>query len=245
MPTKPHKLPRMVQAAASPQTKTGPAVSRDEYLAAYRWMLLARLSEEKYAGLYRAGKIFGGVFVSRGQEALSASIGVSLRRGVDIFSPLIRDQAARLAFGESLLDATRTVLGSKLGPMRGRDGNVHRGRPREGYFAMISHLGAMISRGGGIAGPPVQGDHRLRGRDMHRRRRHLDRRLSRGRQPGGGGKTAAGGCRCQQPIRLLHAERTAVCLRRPRGQGRRLRHRTATPWMAPISPPVCASSATP
>lgn len=29
--------------------------------------------------------------------------------------------------------------------MRGRDGNVHRGRPREGYLAMISHLGAMIA----------------------------------------------------------------------------------------------------
>jgi pyruvate dehydrogenase E1 component alpha subunit/2-oxoisovalerate dehydrogenase E1 component alpha subunit len=28
--------------------------------------------------------------------------------------------------------------------MRGRDGNIHRGRPREGYYAMISHLGAMI-----------------------------------------------------------------------------------------------------
>ena len=29
--------------------------------------------------------------------------------------------------------------------MRGRDGNVHRGKPLEGYFPMISHLGAMIS----------------------------------------------------------------------------------------------------
>jgi pyruvate dehydrogenase E1 component alpha subunit/2-oxoisovalerate dehydrogenase E1 component alpha subunit len=29
--------------------------------------------------------------------------------------------------------------------MRARDGNVHRGRPKEGMFAMISHLGAMIS----------------------------------------------------------------------------------------------------
>src|SRR6266702_6940126 len=28
--------------------------------------------------------------------------------------------------------------------MRGRDGNVHRGRPREGLLPMISHLGAMI-----------------------------------------------------------------------------------------------------
>jgi pyruvate dehydrogenase E1 component alpha subunit/2-oxoisovalerate dehydrogenase E1 component alpha subunit len=106
-------------------------------------MLLARISEEKYANLYRGGKIFGGVFISKGQEALSASIGMSLRKG-DVFAPLIRDQAGRLAFGESLLDATRTYLGSKLGPMRGRDGNVHRGNPREGYLAMISHLGAMI-----------------------------------------------------------------------------------------------------
>src|SRR6185295_2895000 len=39
----------------------------------------------------------------------------------------------------------RTYLGSALGPMRGRDGNVHRGRPRDGLLAMISHLGAMIS----------------------------------------------------------------------------------------------------
>ena len=117
---------------------------REQYLTAYRWMLLARISEEKYASLYRAGKIYGGVFIGKGQEAISVATGLSLRKG-DIFAPLIRDQAGRLAFGESLLDVTRTYLGSRLGPMRGRDGNVHRGRPREGTMAMISHLGAMIS----------------------------------------------------------------------------------------------------
>jgi pyruvate dehydrogenase E1 component alpha subunit/2-oxoisovalerate dehydrogenase E1 component alpha subunit len=63
---------------------------------------------------------------------------------------LIRDQAARLAFGESLLDATRTYLGSPLGPMRARDGNVHRGRPKDGYLPMISHLGAMIPAVAGV-----------------------------------------------------------------------------------------------
>jgi pyruvate dehydrogenase E1 component alpha subunit/2-oxoisovalerate dehydrogenase E1 component alpha subunit len=41
-------------------------------------------------------------------------------------------------------------MGSALGPMRGRDGNVHRGRPREGYLPMISHLGAMISVVNGV-----------------------------------------------------------------------------------------------
>jgi pyruvate dehydrogenase E1 component alpha subunit/2-oxoisovalerate dehydrogenase E1 component alpha subunit len=107
-------------------------------------MLLARVLDDKLAALYRAGKIHGGVFLGRGQEALSVSIGLSLKK-CDVFAPLIRDAAGRLAFGEPLIDAVRTYLGSSLGPMRGRDGNVHRGRPREGYLPMVSHLGAMIS----------------------------------------------------------------------------------------------------
>jgi pyruvate dehydrogenase E1 component alpha subunit/2-oxoisovalerate dehydrogenase E1 component alpha subunit len=69
---------------------------------------------------------------------------LALRKG-DIFAPLIRDGAGRLAFGEPVLDAVRTYFGSAAGPMRGREGNVHRGRPREGLICMISHLGAMIS----------------------------------------------------------------------------------------------------
>lgn len=117
---------------------------REEYIRAFRWMLLGRILDEKFATLYRAGKIHGGVFIGRGQEALSVSIAVALRKG-DVFAPLIRDQAGRLAFGETPLDAARTYLGSALGPMRGRDGNVHRGRPREGYIPMISHLGATIA----------------------------------------------------------------------------------------------------
>ncbi|HEY2083215.1 MAG TPA: thiamine pyrophosphate-dependent dehydrogenase E1 component subunit alpha [Verrucomicrobiae bacterium] len=122
----------------------GESTFRDTYQKAYRFMLLARVLDDKFAGLYRAGKIHGGVFLGRGQEALSVSIGMALRRG-DIFAPLIRDAAGRLAFGEPILDAVRTYLGSALGPMRGRDGNVHRGRPKEGLLPMISHLGAMIS----------------------------------------------------------------------------------------------------
>jgi acetoin:2,6-dichlorophenolindophenol oxidoreductase subunit alpha len=118
--------------------------SRDTHLTAYRFMLLARMLDDKCAGLYRAGKIHGGVFIGRGQEALSVAIGLSLKKS-DVFAPLIRDTAGRLAFGEPVVDAVRTYLGSVLGPMRGRDGNVHRGRPKEGYLPMVSHLGAMVS----------------------------------------------------------------------------------------------------
>jgi acetoin:2,6-dichlorophenolindophenol oxidoreductase subunit alpha len=107
-------------------------------------MILSRILDEKLASLYRGGKIHGGVFLGKGQEALSVAVGLNLRKG-DVYAPLIRDGAGRLAFGETVADALRTYLGSAAGPMRGRDGNVHRGKPREGYLAMISHLGAMIS----------------------------------------------------------------------------------------------------
>ena len=134
----------MVHTVITDEATTELSAAREQYVKAFRWMLLARILDEKFASLYRAGKIHGGVFIGRGQEALSVSVGVSLRKG-DVFAPLIRDQAGRLAFGESVLDAVRTYLGSPLGPMRARDGNVHRGRPKEGYLPMISHLGAMIA----------------------------------------------------------------------------------------------------
>ena len=131
-------------AYKTPHMSKKPApVTESDYLKAYRTMLASRVLEEKLASLYRAGMIKGGVFLGKGQEALSVSVGIHLRRG-DIFAPLIRDQAGRLAFGDTILDTLRTYLGSQLGSMRGRDGNIHRGRPRDGYYAMISHLGAMV-----------------------------------------------------------------------------------------------------
>ena len=107
-------------------------------------MLKARILENKLSSLYKAGKIVGGVYLGRGQEAVSATLGTALIQGTDFFAPLIRDQAGRTAFGEPLIDCTRTYLGSKDGPMRGRDGNIHRGRPQVGMPAMISHLGAQV-----------------------------------------------------------------------------------------------------
>src|SRR5713101_4057917 len=131
-------------ATRSKKSTTSKPASHERFLEAFRWMLLARTFEEKLVSLYRGGLITGGVYVGRGQEAVSVACGLFLQKG-DIFAPLIRDQAGRSAFGEPLLDVARTYLGSRLGPMRGRDGNIHRGRPRDNQLAMISHLGAMVS----------------------------------------------------------------------------------------------------
>ena len=130
------------KAAPENSTAKKPAV-HERYLEAFRWMLLARILEDKLRSLYRGGMIVGGVYLGSGQEAVSAACGMFLKKG-DVFGPLIRDQAGRSAFGEPLLDPVRTYLGSVKGPMRGRDGNIHRGRPSENQLAMISHLGSMI-----------------------------------------------------------------------------------------------------
>lgn len=136
----------MLQTAQrqSKTKKPKPAPPHERFLEAFRWMLLTRTLEEKLVSLYRGGLITGGVYIGKGQEAVSVACGLFLKKS-DVFAPLIRDQAGRSAFGEPLLDVTRTYLGSRLGPMRGRDGNIHRGRPQENQLAMVSHLGAMIS----------------------------------------------------------------------------------------------------
>ncbi len=119
-------------------------IDRDFLRSVFHSMLRARILENKLSSLYKAGKIVGGVYLGRGQEAVSATLGTALIQGTDFFAPLIRDQAGRTAFGEPLIDCTRTYLGSVQGPMRGRDGNIHRGRPEMGMPAMISHLGAQV-----------------------------------------------------------------------------------------------------
>lgn len=139
----------MVQPSLNHQPAAAAVAFQELFLRAYRWMLLARVLDDKYASLYRGGKIYGGCFLGRGQEAFSVAAGLHLRPG-DVFAPLVRDAAGRLAFGETLLDAVRTFLGSPLGPMRARDGNVHRGRLERGQLPMISHLGAMISVVNGV-----------------------------------------------------------------------------------------------
>src|SRR2546421_2527654 len=140
------KLKRKKRASASlgeaAADKT--AAPHERFLEAFRWMLLARTLEEKLVSLYRGGQITGGVYIGKGQEAVSVACGMFLQKG-DIFAPLIRDQAGRSAFGEPIVDVARTYLGSRQGPMRGRDGNIHRGKPGGGLLAMISHLGAMVS----------------------------------------------------------------------------------------------------
>lgn len=118
---------------------------KEPALRAYRAMALARAFDTKISALYKAGKVFGGVFLGRGHEAIAAAEAVFLRKGKDVYAPFIREQAGRCAWGDSVLESARAYFGSSQGVMRGRDGNVHWGFPTEGTPAPISHLGAMTA----------------------------------------------------------------------------------------------------
>ena len=56
----------------------------------------------------------------------------------------------RTAFALLSVPSMRNVRWMRA-PMRGREGNVHRGRPHQGQYAMISHLGAMLPVADGLA----------------------------------------------------------------------------------------------
>src|SRR5207244_2891512 len=105
---------RSMLQTARPKKKKAPtkAPVHEKYLEAFRWMLLARTFEEKLASMYRGGRITGGVYVGKGQEAVSVACGIFLQKG-NVFAPLIRDQAGRSAFGEPLVDVARTYLGTR------------------------------------------------------------------------------------------------------------------------------------
>lgn len=109
-----------------------------------RLMILSRRLDEEVIRLTRQGRIHGSSFTGIGQEAIGAAAAVA-SRPEDLFAPCIRNLSVHLGRGETPLGYLRQVLARAEGPTRGRDGNVHHGRLENGVYAMISHLGAMIS----------------------------------------------------------------------------------------------------
>lgn len=109
-----------------------------------RLMLLSRKTDERLIKLYHQGRIRGSVFASIGQEAIGAAT-VIASGPRDLFAPCIRNLPVHLGRGQTPLGIFRQALGKADGPTKGRDGNIHHGNPTGGVYAMISHLGAMVS----------------------------------------------------------------------------------------------------
>jgi pyruvate dehydrogenase E1 component alpha subunit len=94
--------------------------------------------------LDKQGRIAGSVYTGYMQEAVAAAAGLALGPD-DVVAPLNREQACHYARGITVADVFRNFLGRGTGPTRGRDGNMHFGRPEIGVFALVSMLGDLVT----------------------------------------------------------------------------------------------------
>lgn len=105
------------------------------------YLKLAREAEYRIERvLYRQGKIVGGVYVGRGQEAIAVGATIQLGEG-DITFPSHRDFAAWVIRGFTLREIFLNWLGRGNGPSRGRDNTGHFGDVKRGLIPIISPLG--------------------------------------------------------------------------------------------------------
>src|ERR1700755_2070359 len=78
-------------------------LTRDELLAAYRYMLLSRKIDDKEIQLRNQSKAFFQIS-GAGHEAILVAAGLQLRAGYDWFFPYYRDRALCLTLGVTALD---------------------------------------------------------------------------------------------------------------------------------------------
>jgi TPP-dependent pyruvate/acetoin dehydrogenase alpha subunit len=120
-----------------------PSVPRDVRVRLLDLMLLQRLAEDRIIALYRQGRIAGSVYTGRGQEGVAAAAGLALGAD-DVVLPLNREQATHYARGVTVADVFRNFLGKGTSPTRGRDGNMHFGKPEVNVFPLVSMLGDLV-----------------------------------------------------------------------------------------------------
>ncbi len=100
--------------------------------------------------LYRQGKIVGGVYVGRGQEAIGVGSAIQLVEG-DFVLPSHRDFSSFLIRGFELKDLLANWLGRANGPTRGRENTTHVGSLKLGVIPIISPLGDTLPVACGVA----------------------------------------------------------------------------------------------
>jgi len=116
----------------------------------YNMMMTREVDDRIERKLYRQGKIVGGVYTGRGQEAISVAFTVALGDR-DFIIPSHRDMGVYVTRGMSLYRIFAQYLGRKDGPARGKDGNMHMGDLKLGLVSFVSMLGVSIPIATGAA----------------------------------------------------------------------------------------------
>jgi TPP-dependent pyruvate/acetoin dehydrogenase alpha subunit len=116
----------------------------------YYMKLMREVEDRIERKLYRQGKIVGGVYVGRGQEAIP--VGTALHAlPEDVLLPSHRDMAAFFIRGISPGRIFAQYMGRVDGLTGGRDGNMHMGDMSKGIVSIISALAATVPVAAGVA----------------------------------------------------------------------------------------------
>jgi pyruvate dehydrogenase E1 component alpha subunit len=115
------------------------------------FMKLTREIEDRIERkLYRQGRIVGGVYVGRGQEAISVGTAIHMEK-YDVVAPSHRDMGVFLMRGVTPERIIAQYMGRRTGLTRGRDGNMHMGDMNYNVIAFVSHLGDNVPVAAGVA----------------------------------------------------------------------------------------------
>ena len=121
-----------------------PGLSRDRLLELHSHLRLNRLLEEKLEALYRQGQVVGGLYSSRGQEAISVGTAYALSHD-DLLAPMIRNIGSLLVRGVTPKDLFLQFMARYDSPTHGKDGTLHFGNVEAlSLIGPISHLGTLI-----------------------------------------------------------------------------------------------------
>jgi pyruvate dehydrogenase E1 component alpha subunit len=116
-----------------------------------RYLVLMREIEDRIERkLYRQGKILGGVYVGRGQEAIPVGSSL-LAEADDVLFPSHRDMAVFLIRGVPPRRIFAQYMGRVGGLTRGRDGNMHMGDLSLRIVSIISAMAACVPVAAGAA----------------------------------------------------------------------------------------------
>lgn len=140
-----HPSPEAAEAGLAPTS-----LGRERQLEIYRWLQLNRRVEDRLSNLYRQNKVVGGLYSSRGQEAIS--VGTALALGPDdVVGPLIRNLGSMLVRGVRPREVFTQYMARGTSPTGGKDCNLHFGDLSRGLVSPISMLGALIPVMAGFA----------------------------------------------------------------------------------------------
>ncbi len=138
----------------------GPLVEdRELLLGLYHQLCRVRHFEESLARLNKQGKILGGVYSGRGQEAIVVGTVYGLRRD-DKIAPVHRDIGAFLVKGMTARQMMLQIMARAAAPSKGKDSWTHTGDLEVGVIGSTSMLASSmpIAVGAGLAG-------RMQGKD--------------------------------------------------------------------------------